>query len=178
MKRIIAISTLAVAACVGFSSVANAADPSAISTQSGTVAATCSVTGTDSTTTTPTTSNINGVDFPTAITLTGGKFTTLCNTASSTIKVEKNAAPTVPTGTGAQTGQVVTYDLSGSGTVYSAVGFLTTGIGIDTIKTGTAVHSYSTIPSDLTVAVKVAAPPTQILQNGTYTVVLKATLTP
>jgi hypothetical protein len=176
MKRIIAVSTLAIAACFGFSSAASAGLTDT-SSHSGTVAATCSVTGTAGTLAATVTNQVTlgGTNFPAELVSTGGKFTTLCNTASSGIQVEKNVAPTVPTG---QTAPTVTYDLSGLAGVYPAASFLTTGIGIDTVKTGTAVHSYSATPADLGVAVKVAAQSGKILQDGTYTVVLKATLTP
>lgn len=174
MKRIIAISALTAVACVGFGSVAHGQAVTATSTQTGTVVTTCSVTGTGATFT-PTTSNINGVDFPVGLTGTGSKFTTLCNTATSAITVEKNAAPAMP---GNQTTPSVTYDLAGSAAVYPAAGFLTNGVDIDTAKTGTAVHSYSSTPSDLTVPVKITAQSGKILENGLYTVVLKATLTP
>ena len=172
MKRIIAVSTLAVATLVGFSSAASA--QTADSTHTGSVAATCSVTSNMPQTFSQNTTLINGVAFPTSLT-SSGIFTTLCNTASTNITVEQKQAPSFPANQKAPT---ITYDLSGSSTVYPASGFLTTAIPIGTPKTSPAVHAFSTTPTDLTVGVKVAAAPNTILASGAYSVTLKATFTP
>ena len=177
MKRIIAVSTLAIAACVGFSSAASAQAVTGTSTHSGAVIAACSVTSNAPATFTQITTSINGVSFPTSLTSTG-KFTTLCNTALNTTTVEKNATATVPTG---QPAPAITFDLSATGTsAYVGNGILGTNLVFATaVPTSAAVaHGYSTTPSDLDVAVKVAAQSGKILQDGTYTVVLKATVTP
>ena len=172
MKRIIAVSTLAVATLVGFSSAASA--QTAESTHTGTVLATCSVTSNMPQTFSQNTTLINGVAFPTLLT-SAGKFTTLCNTVSSNITVAQQQAPTFPNNQKAPT---VTYDLSGSNTVYPSSGFLATAIPIGTSTTGIAVHAFSNSSTDLNVGVKVAAAANTILQSGDYSVILKATLTP
>ncbi len=171
MKRIIAISALTAVACVGFGSVAHAAPLTATSSQSATVDPTCSLTATGGTFT-ATTQTINTVAFPVSLASTGAKFTTLCNTATSTITVAKDSSSTVP---GGQT-PVQTYSLTANGTTYPGVAG--TNVDLNTPSGGTAVHSYSNTASDIGVAVNVAAPANKILQDGTYTVVLKATLTP
>jgi hypothetical protein len=173
MKRIIAISTLVVAACFGFSSVANAAgEATGTSTQTGSVTAACSVTGNNSNATSSTTKNVGGVEFPTAITLSGGNFKTLCNTSNSSVSIAQDSV-SVPAG------QVpaVTYTLNGPA-VYSAALTGAADVAIATPTNGNAAHGFSDEPSTLGVSVKIAAPASQILQNGSYTVVLKATVTP
>lgn len=177
MKRIIAISTLAVATLVGFSSAANAAPDTDTSTHSGTVASVCSVKATAGDFVTDGKVDVNGVDFPTSLKSTGGKFETLCNKSTNNIKVENIAADNLlPTGAGAPT---VTYDLAGISGGY--VGNATTtasGTAIATATSGAVEHGFTTSTSNLGVVVKVAAPATKILQEGTYTVKMKATLTP
>ena len=174
MKRIIAISALTAVACVGFGSVAHAApgDLTATSSQTATVAPTCSLTSSAPGNFAVTTATINTVAFPVSLASTTGKFTTLCNTATSNITVAKDAATTMPAG---QT-PVATYSLTADATTYPGVAG--TDVALNTPTTGTAVHAYSNTASDIGVAVNVAAPANKILQDGTYTVVLKATLTP
>jgi hypothetical protein len=174
MKRIIAISTLAIATLVGFSSAANAADDT--STHSGTVTSVCSVKATAGTFGTDTKTTFNNVDFPTSLKSSGGKFETLCNNSSNTIKVENIAADNVlPTGFAAPT---VTYTLANPTGGYVGNAILGADKAIDTETNGTVAHGFTTTTSDLGVVVKVAAPADKILQEGLYKVKMKATLTP
>jgi hypothetical protein len=174
MKRIIAISTLALATLVGFSSAANAADDT--STHSGTVESVCSVKATVGAFVTDGKANVNGVDFPTSLKSKDGKFETLCNKSTNNIKVENIAADPLPAGAGAPT---VTYDLAGiSGGYLNNASTTATGTDIATATTGAVEHGFTTTTSNLGVVVKVAAPTGKILQEGKYTVKMKATLTP
>lgn len=171
MKRIIAISALTAVACVGFGSVAHA-QVSATSSQTATVAPTCSITSGAPGNFAVTTQNINGVDFPVSLASTTGFFGTLCNTATSNITIEKDAATTMPSG---QT-PVATYTLGGDASLYPGV--LNVSTPLTTPINSAAKHNYSASAGDIRVKVNVAAPTNKILQDGTYTVVLKATLTP
>lgn len=177
MKRIIAVSTLAVATLVGFSSAANAAD--ATSNHTGTVAATCSVTTADVAFTT-TNTTINTVAFPTALTSTGA-FKTLCNNTSTVMTVD-NFVGVTGTAFPVDATPVVKYTLTTAAVGVYAAGLL----GESTIatpasvvsRTGATTHAYSATPSDLNVAVSVTPIGGKILQDGAYKVSLKATLTP
>jgi hypothetical protein len=174
MKRIIAISTLAVVACFGFSSAANAADVSDISTHSGTVTSVCSVKATAGDFVTDGKAPVNGVDFPTSLKSTGGKFETLCNKSSNNITVENSGTNTLPTGAAAPT---VTYALTATSGAYADNAILGTK-SITTQATGTVSHGFTNSTSALNVSVKVAAPNDKILEQGSYIVPIKATLTP
>jgi hypothetical protein len=177
MNRIIPILAITVAGFVGLANAAQAGTP-ANSTSSGTVAPTCSVTALPGTLT-PTTNIINGGNFPTELTSNAnpGKFTTLCNTATSTIKVQRLSSVSYP----GDQGGVITYSYSLSATGTSAyVGntILANGITGTTIKTGSISHAFSTTPSDLIVSVKANVANGYILGEGDYGVSIKATLTP
>jgi hypothetical protein len=175
MKRIIAVSTLAVATLVGFNSAASAADVTDTSTHSGTVTSVCSVKATNGTFATDASVTVNSVVFPTSLVSTGGKFETLCNKASNAISVANSGTNLLPTGAGTPT---VTYDLAATSGAYTSNGILGTGKAIATASSGTIDHGFTNAAAPLGVVVKVAAPDTKILQEGTYTVAITATLTP
>jgi hypothetical protein len=189
MKRIIAVSTLAVATLVGFSSVANAAD-TGISTHEGTVAKTCAVIATNGTLA-PVANNIAAVggNFPkvlssaTADTGTPGKFVTLCNTDPSQITISVGTV-TVPAG---QVGHTTAVALtSPSATVYPAAFLATTSAVAPAVipnTSSTAVaHAFSALPTDLNVTVKITADTGKVLVGsaaaGSYSVPVTATLVP
>jgi hypothetical protein len=174
MNKILAISTLAIAACLSFNSVAKAEDSSATSTHTGTVAPTCSVTAVNGTFT-ATNVTINGVEFPKSLASTGGKFTTLCNTASSAISIGNDV--TLTTYPDRIYTPTITYHLTAPSTVYPSLD-TTSHIPLATKTTATAVHGYSTNPSDIGITMKVVAPSNKILQAGRYEIFMKATLTP
>lgn len=178
MKRIIAVSTLAVATCLGFNSAVNA--QTATSTHTGAVAKTCAVTATNGTLT-PVTNTINGGNFPKVLSSatsdggTPGKFTTLCNTDPSQISVAVGTI-LVPNG---QTGQSVNYTLSATGTVYPAT-FLTNYASTATAGSTAVAHAFSDTPTDITVSAKITAGAGKVLVGSTtnYVVPIIATLTP
>jgi hypothetical protein len=175
MKRIIAISTLAIATLIGFSSAANAAADTDTSIHTGTIGSVCSVKATNGAFGTDAKSNVNGVDFPTSLISTGGKFETLCNKATNNITVENTGVNALPTGAGAPT---VTYTLATATGGYVNNAILGADKAIATPTNGTVDHGFTVATSDFGVVVKVAAPATKILQEGTYTVAIKTTLTP
>jgi hypothetical protein len=172
MKRILTISTLAIAACLSFNSVARAEDSSATSTHTGTVAPTCSITSDGAKTFTTVTTTINGVAFPTKLTSTG-KFKTLCNTASSSIVISQDPATSYSKTADPSVGYFVT----GPSDVYGNIPTLPVPVATPTAAI-TAAHGYSATPSELTVSPYVEAKTNRILEATSYTVVLKATLTP
>jgi hypothetical protein len=169
MKRIIAASTLAVAACVGFTSAAKA-DLTAPSTHTGTVVPLCSVTSDGiNKTFTQVTTVLNGVAFPTKLT-SNGIFYTLCNTASSTVTLTNNGSSYPATADPS-----VGYQITGTNSQY----VLNTADNPNPIATAaslTATHSYSTTPGQLLVAPYVEAKPGKVLEKGTYTVSILATI--
>jgi hypothetical protein len=171
MKRILTISTLAIAACVGFTSVASAADPSATSVNSGTVTALCSVTTDGDQVFAATTTAINGVDFTTKLSSTN-TFSTLCNTASSTVKID-GTPTTIQYGGDPSVGYAVAATTQN---VYTNVP--NQNVGIATSSSIAAAHGYSATPAVLTVSPYVWAKPGKVLQNGEYVVTIKATITP
>lgn len=179
MKRIIAVSTLAVATLVGFSSAASA-QVTATSEHKGTVVATCAVTGIGGTFTATGNTPFNIVNFPSEL-ISSGKFTTLCNTATSGIKVAKTIV-TVPTDQVPAPDVTFTTTSDSTPAVYTGAIIGTSGTGATAELTGNAVHRFNSATSDLNVAVKVTAPAGKILQgnatNDNYRVVLTATLTP
>jgi hypothetical protein len=175
MKRIIAISTLAIATLIGFSSAANAAADTDTSIHTGAVASVCSVKATPGDFVTDGKLPVNGVDFPTSLKSTGGKFETLCNKATNSIIVENTGTNVLPTGAGAPT---VTYTLNTPTGGYVNNTILAADTAIATPTTGTVDHGFTAATSNFGVVVKVAAPATKILQEGTYTVAIKTTLTP
>jgi hypothetical protein len=178
MKRILALAIFAVAACVGFNSAASA--ETATATFSGTITPTCTITGADA----PFNSsdsesiNVNGTLFPRRFKAIS-KFTTLCNTASSSITVEKNAAPIAPASAGAPVYVLLTQNSASAYAGNSILNNGAPGFSIDTVRTGTISHNYGTTPSDLDVFVQFGdSAGSKILPAGNYTVVMKATLTP
>jgi hypothetical protein len=175
MKRIIAVSTLAVATLVGFNSAASAADDT--STHTGTVTSVCSVKATNGTFATDTSESVNGVTFPKSLVSTSGKFETLCNKASNDITVENTGTNDLPTGAGAPT---VKYSLTATSGAYftGSTGILGADVALATASTGTIAHGFTNAAAPLNVVVKVAAPENKILEQGTYTVRMKATVTP
>jgi hypothetical protein len=174
MKRIIAVSTLAVATLVGFSSAASAADDTSV--HAGTVTSVCSVKATNGAFGTDAKVTVNNVDFPTSLVSTGGKFETLCNKASNDITVTNISVDNLlPTGAGAPT---VKYNLTATSGAYLGNTILGVDKALATDSTGTIAHGFTSDVAPLGVVVKVAAPDTKILQEGTYTVKMKATVTP
>jgi hypothetical protein len=177
MKRIPILVIIAVGGCIGLAIEAKAGT-TANSTNSGTVTATCSVTASTGTLV-GTTNTINGGNFPTELTSTAspGKFTTLCNTASSGIDIEVTSLSSPPAQGGSP--YTTTYNLSAtSPSAYATNAIIGNDIPSSTVKTGTIAHAFSSTPSDLIVVGKIKADTGKILGKGVYSIAITATLTP
>jgi hypothetical protein len=184
MKRILIVSTLAIATLVGFSSVASSAD-TGVSTHSGTAPKTCAVTATNGTLA-PVANNIVAVggNFPKVLSSatadggTPGKFTTLCNSERGVISISVGTV-IVPAG---QTGETTTFKLSATGGVYPAGFLLPEYDSSATVGTNQVRHAYSETPTDLNVSAKITADTGKVLVGSTaansYSVPITATLTP
>jgi hypothetical protein len=179
MKRIPILALITVAGCIGLAIEAKA---DTTSTNSGAVTPSCSITGSPGTFT-PNTNIINGANFPTELTSNAspGKFTTLCNTASSGIKIEVTTFSKSNPST--QGGGVydITYSLSAdSPSAYVGNNILGNGNEISdaVITNGSIGHGFSGTPSELKVAGKIKAAPRKILGKGNYSIVITASLTP
>jgi hypothetical protein len=181
MKRIIAVSTLAVATCLGFTSAAKA-DTTATSTHSGKVTPTCAVAAVSGLLGAVANTNgfVNG-NFPKVLSSSGaaggveGAFMTLCNTDPSQISVAVGTV-TVPAG---QTGHTTEFALFGSGTVYPTA-FLTNYASTTTASSTAVTHAFSDSPAIITVTAKITAATGKVLVGSTtaYSVPITATLTP
>jgi hypothetical protein len=178
MKRIIAVSTFAVATLVGFSSAANAGNTSNHTGINPTVCAVGAVDGT----LTPVTNTITGAggfsaSFPTVMSSTGstGKFVTLCNVPLATLLITPGSVG-VPAG---QTGHTTTYTLTGAAAVYPTIsGTYTTPA---TTSDPAVAHGLSVTPSEVTVSAAITAASGKVLVGSSvpnsYSVPFVATLT-
>jgi hypothetical protein len=178
MKRIPILAMIAVAGCIGLAIEAKA--QTASSSNSGSVTANCSVTASAGTLV-GTTNIINGGNFPTELTSNAspGRFTTLCNTASSGISIElTNFSKSNPTTQGGGP-YTVTYSLSAnSPSAYVGNTILGTDISDAAPQTGSIGHAFSSTASELIVSGKIKSTPGKILGKGNYSIAITATLTP
>jgi hypothetical protein len=164
MKKILA-SLITLSAVAGFASAASAQN--ATSAHSGSVTAACTLTATNGTF--PVTGLAN------SMTSAGGSFSTVCNSAASTLTLSAGAAPTLPVGSVAA--EVTTsFDVvtAGSGGAYD--GILP---GVTTVTN--LSNSYSSTPSVLNVAAKATAGSGKNLPSsasGGYVVNILATVAP
>jgi hypothetical protein len=187
MKKIL-VSLIAVSTAFCLPSVANAqATPnSATSTLTGNVTPTCTVTATDGVLAT----GALVTSIETASAADAGTFNTICNTSSSTIKVELVAPVSADAPTGSTQVLLREYKLSGGTGTYapsaptdiaSAATFSATPFNS---PTGAGIHNnYSTTSSSMKVWGKVSVDPAgssngQNLMAGAYKVKAIATVTP
>lgn len=145
---------------------ANAAETSV---HSGTVAPTCSLfvkNGSlpiDETLTSALTTNNSPTD--------AGLISTVCNRASSTLKVE------LGTGLFPSQTNITQHFLLSNGTGAYATGLSTT-FSATTFNRTNLTNSYSSATSDVRVRARIFVPSTQNLRSGSYTVNVVATVTP
>lgn len=176
MKKFIAVIA-AVASVAASTSIANASGTNAPggataaanfnSVFTGSVAGTCSLTVTDGTLP----ANQGFVSSLTTVAGSEGKIATVCNTTTSKLDVSL-AAGTAPT---TQTGYVQQYSLTSGTGAYAAtnIPFTAAATTVNNLSNG-----FSSTPSEVLVSAKGSVPTTQVLQAGTYTINVTATVTP
>jgi hypothetical protein len=166
MKKFLA-PIAAIFAVAGFSSAAFAQTETI--EQAGSVTGNCTIEVTDGALQTNA-GFVNSIESATK-----GKITTKCNTKASslTVKLDSSASETL------SNGQIITrgYKLDGGTGAYLSRPNQTVFGTADTTKSDIS-NNFSAIASTLDVSTQVKAPSGQLLSGGSYTVKVKATVSP